>query len=179
MDNLTNVSLKVFINLHHSILNLKCAIEGVLQRIHDKLIITHATICLRHGYYLIILIAKFILHDNLNRETTGTNANGSNCYLLVHWLYGLTESVTINFCVYTIYTGLGKQFLTHKLLSCNVHITKICQSWHTEFAIAIVIKRAAWDLVIIHLIIITKEIHAPMTIRTLTLSFVCHNLMTK
>ena len=126
----------------------------MLQTIHDKLIVTHTTIGLRQGKCLIELIAIFVFNNNLNGEATTTDTYLRHSDRHILWHLHLTIAIAIIFCIHTIESTFGVEFLTHQLLLGNIHITEVCQSRNTKFAIAIVVERTIRNLKIVHFVLV-------------------------
>ena len=154
-------TIVIAVDVHDILDELEGIGEEVLGLVHDELIIAHTAIGLRDSHVLEELIAILVLNDDLDGVVAGANTNGDhrNGHVLVDQDILITLAIVLG--IDAIVLGLGVEGLTHELLAGNVDIAEVGQRGHTGLLVAIVLERAAGDLVVILLaVVLTLEIDA-------------------
>ena len=181
MHYLANILGKVFRNFHQCILQFEGASKqefGIVAV--DELIVAHAAVGLRDGHILEIFPAVLVLYNDFHGKAARAHTDVRHRHFIIQRYCHLLIAFTIILRIHPKQRCLSKQRLSHQLLPGYVHIAQICQRRDAHFAETIIVKRAVGHLVIIiTTVVLTQEVNVRMTVGSLRVSLVNHNLMTQ
>ena len=140
MNGLVKIVVVIFGYCHDGICILKRVLEKEFLVVHDELVVTQATVGLRHGDTLEELVALLVLGNNLHREVAGTDTDsldGDNDILLNRHL---TTTVAVVVGINIVFLRTCQHLLVYQQFTSLIDIAQISQRRHTLAAVAVVFE---------------------------------------